>query len=89
MADVHENGAKRHGGDWISANQAAVNALGGTSLTPWDPKVKEAIPRVVLYVLDRLKHDAGFIWDRPHERWIPPLSPLQSDVLRDSAKGDC
>jgi hypothetical protein len=70
-SEVHCVGAERHGADWINANQAAVDALTGTSLKPWDAQAKEAIPRVVLRVLDRLRVLRGETWDKEAKRWIP------------------
>lgn len=53
MAEIHRAGAERHGGLWLRANIAAVNAANGTGLSAEAFKVP--ISMIVLQVLDVAK----------------------------------
>jgi hypothetical protein len=77
--NVHENGAKRHGANWINANQIAADVLMGSKLRINDPAVKETVPLILLRVLDRLKLQEGFNWDKEQGSWVP------REAVRDAA----
>ena len=67
---IHERGVRRHGADWANANQRAVDTLIGTGLKPWSPEVKDAIPRILLRVLDGVRLDAGQKWVNSDGKWV-------------------
>lgn len=69
IEQVHDAGVKRHGALWIRANQRAVDGLGFSQLKPWDKGVKDAIPRVVLSILDGIRLDAGEQWLAGADEW--------------------
>lgn len=50
---LHESGAKRHGGLWLSANETAANAASGHGLDISKPALKRVLSMIVLRVLDR------------------------------------
>lgn len=50
MASIHKAGIERHGGRWLTANIAAVNAANATGLNAEAHKVP--ISQIVLRVLD-------------------------------------
>ena len=66
---IHEIGIERHGYAWAKANQRAVDALTGTDMKPWNPGVKDVIPRVVLRILDGVRVDAGEQWPLGASEW--------------------
>ncbi len=69
----HEIGVKRHGAAWSKANQRAVDALTGSQLKPWDRHVKDALPQVILRILDGVRLDAGEQWLAGASEWTPAI----------------
>jgi hypothetical protein len=43
IESVHAMGAKRHGADWLNANEVAVDTLWASKLRPSDREVKRLI----------------------------------------------
>ncbi len=66
---IHEIGALRHGGLWLSANQSAVEVLWGFPLGVASHDVKSTIPRIVLRVLDRARLAGGYEWHNAIDGW--------------------
>jgi hypothetical protein len=66
---IHELGAIRHHRLWWESNRRAVEKLWGSGLRADDPKVKDAVPRIVLAVLDGVMVDQGLTFD-PEKGWV-------------------
>lgn len=75
---VHDNGVKRHGAMWARSNQRAVDALSGAELQPWSPGVKDAVPRILLRVLDGARLDGGDQWLPSADDWTPQTAEIQA-----------
>ncbi len=78
--NAHENGAQRHGADWAVVNQIAVDVLTGSNLKPWNRDVKATVPLILLRVLDRLKLNAGLVWNTVTKIWEPAREEQQTIV---------
>jgi hypothetical protein len=50
--DIHKAGARRHPGQWVTANQAAITVLWGTQIQPDEPEMRRLVSLMVLRVLD-------------------------------------
>lgn len=73
--EVHEAGAARHGDRWLHANQRAVEELWNTRLRVDLPEVKEAMPRVVLRLLDYMMIQTGHKWNPQSGLWDKHPTP--------------
>ncbi len=67
---THNAGAERHADVWLAANIRACEAANSRGLAPWSSPGKEAIPAIVLRVLDGLKISAGLDWDKEKKEWV-------------------
>ncbi len=85
---IHAAGIQRHRAAWPNANQRAVDALSGTSIKPWDPGIKDAMPRVILRILDGLRLDAGEEWLAGNERWTSQKERITADEISRGNPGE-
>lgn len=67
LEEIHEAGAFRHGGNWIAANQRAVEVSNRYGQTQ---RHKEMISEICLRILDGSKVSTGHKWDEKKGRWI-------------------
>lgn len=65
--DIHAQGAKRHTGDWLAANLAAVQVLQDSPYDPANPTVQKIISLIVLRVLDAVKRENQNTLQLAHE----------------------
>lgn len=70
--NVHEVGSERHGIRWMLANRRAVEILWTSKLRADSPEFKEALPLVLLKVLDGNMLDLGYKWNQETLKWEAP-----------------
>lgn len=68
VEQLHEIGVLKHGSLWLAANMRAVEALWETKLKVDSVEVKEAIPLIILRVLDAARNARGQSWDG--HKWV-------------------
>ncbi len=70
MDQIHEAGAKRHGGLWMAANMRAIDVATYYGLTAYQPGVKEFLSEITLRLLDGLQVEKGKEWSATTQEWV-------------------
>lgn len=78
MEDIHERGSKAHPFEWLGVNQRIVDTARSHGMDLSVGPVRETLSEIALRILDGLKVDAGFRWDKETGAWVKPV-PIVPD----------
>jgi hypothetical protein len=70
IEQIHADGARRHKEAWFKANLRAIEAIASCRppIRATSREMQEAIPRIVLRILDGAEFDRGRAWNG--EEWV-------------------